>query len=119
MTTEAQIKNKFIELEAAMTERFYERTDEARGLALAAARDMVIGTLPNADIIFITDGECQTGVEFIRRFTKDKQDHNIKVIGVQIGEGQTDSLKTFSDATFRLSAARGAAGVEAIIQEMK
>ncbi len=36
MLNEAQIRDKFIALEDAMKERFYERSDEARGLALAA-----------------------------------------------------------------------------------
>ncbi len=86
---------------------------------LEAARDMVVKTLPNADIIFITDGECGVSEEFTAQFKKDKEANNIKVIGVQIGEGNTDCLKSFSDCTYRLSAARGAAGLEAIIGEMK
>lgn len=87
-------------------------------IPMEKAMDM-LPNLPNADIIFITDGECEMGEHTLKLVRSQKEALNFKVIGIQIGAGDTAPLKAFSDVTFMVKAERGTAGLEAIIQEVK
>ena len=53
-----------------------------------------------ADILFITDGECDVNNDFINKFNKMKKDTNTKVIALQVGNCSTEALEKFSDYVF-------------------
>ena len=55
----------------------------------------------DADIIFITDGECQVSFEFLENFKKKKKDLNFKVYSILIGYAK-NTLEDFSDEVFIL-----------------
>jgi len=51
----------------------------------------------NADIVFITDGECRVGSDFLKKFNEAKEKMNFKVISLQVGNAPTQYLEEFSD----------------------
>lgn len=51
----------------------------------------------NADIVFITDGECRVGEEFLTKFNAVKKKLNFKVVALQVGDATTEYLAEFSD----------------------
>lgn len=86
---------------------------------LRAAVKMIDGDLPEADIVFITDGECQVSASYLAQFKEAKKKLGIKAIGINIGPYTLEPLKAFCDVVFRLSAQRGATDLEAVIEEIK
>lgn len=81
--------------------------------------DIISKDLPEADILFVTDGEAMCDEPFIQHITELKTRLSVKIIGIQIGTASLNGLQPFSDATFRLNTKRGAGGLEAVIEEMK
>ncbi len=51
----------------------------------------------SADIIFITDGECRVGENFLIKFNAVKKKLNFKVVALQVGDASTEPLEEFSD----------------------
>ena len=65
-------------------------------------------TFHEADIVFITDGDCYTSDEFIRKFNQIKEDKEFKCMGVLVDCGSyshssDSSLKEFCDSVVRVS----------------
>ena len=60
-----------------------------------------------ADIVFITDGECSISSDFMRNFKQKKEDKEFRVLGVIVDEGgyhaSDTSLKDFCDSITRIS----------------
>lgn len=59
-------------------------------------------TFKNADIIFITDGDCYVSDNFSRKFKQIKEDKDFKTLGVLVNMGHghvsDSSLKEFCDS---------------------
>jgi len=85
---------------------------------LTDAMKMVKASMPDADIIFVTDGDCDVSDAFAAQFKIDKEQNKAKVIGINVGSDE-NCLKKFSDSIFTLRVADGAAGLEAVIDEIK
>lgn len=54
-----------------------------------------------ADVLFLTDGECDISSSFESKFKQIKEDKEFRVLGVNIGNGSryyADSLKSFCDS---------------------
>ncbi|RLG67018.1 MAG: hypothetical protein DRO11_10640 [Methanobacteriota archaeon] len=62
----------------------------------------MISDMPEADVIFITDGDCQITDTWLNGFLKDKKKIGFKVYSIQIGYHSTATLERFSDMVFRL-----------------
>lgn len=54
-----------------------------------------------ADILFLTDGECDVGKEWLAETKRRLFANKTKVIALQIGTGGTSSLEKFSDEVFK------------------
>jgi uncharacterized protein with von Willebrand factor type A (vWA) domain len=54
-------------------------------------------TFSKADIVFITDGECEVGDDFLKEFKKVKQNKEFSVISVLMPGGIAEGVKPFSD----------------------
>ena len=60
----------------------------------------------DAEIVFITDGECTVSDEFAEQFTKFREGHKLTVTGILIDESDSscgDSLKPFCNRLYRTS----------------
>lgn len=77
------------------------------------------GELKDADIVFVTDGECHVSDNTLELVRWTKGLLGGKVIGIQIGTGSLEALKAFCSTTFRLSVEQGTEGLDAVIQELK
>jgi len=55
------------------------------------------GFSKKADILFITDGECEVSNTFVQEFNEFKKKNEVKVISVFIFGQRTDTLEKFSD----------------------
>ena len=49
------------------------------------------------DIVFITDGECKVGDDFLKKFNEVKEKLNFQVVSLQVGNSSTKYLEDFSD----------------------
>jgi len=68
---------------------------------LRAALDVIKeSAYRNADVIFITDGECSVRPEFLEEFRKMKRDREVSCYSIVLPPGTTDTVKMFSDQTF-------------------
>lgn len=85
---------------------------------LTDAMKMIKASMPDADIIFITDGECDITDQFAAQFKLDKEANKVKVIGINVGNDE-NCLKKFSDSIFTLHVKDGIKGLESVIDEMK
>ena len=60
-----------------------------------------------ADVVFITDGECAISNDFRRKFNQKKEEKEFRVLGVIVDEGgyhaSDSSLKDFCDSITRIS----------------
>ena len=58
-------------------------------------------TFKNADIVFITDGDCYVSDNFSRKFKQIKEDKDFRTLGVLVNMGcghvSDNSLKEFCD----------------------
>lgn len=60
----------------------------------------------DAEIVFITDGECTISEEFSEQFTKFREGHKLTVTGILIDESDSscgDSIKPFCNRLYRTS----------------
>jgi len=62
----------------------------------------MISDMPEADVIFITDGDCQITDTWLNGFLNDKKKIGFKIYSIQIGYHHTATLERFSDMVFRL-----------------
>jgi len=49
------------------------------------------------DIVFITDGMCKVGNDFLKKFNEVKKKLNFQVVSLQVGNSSTKYLEDFSD----------------------
>ena len=68
---------------------------------LQKATDLIKNSqFKEADILFITDGECSLSTGFLNKFNKEKEEHNFRCIGVLVDMGSRSScasMKAFCD----------------------
>jgi len=61
----------------------------------------LMGDLPKADIVFLTDGECDISDEFLAQYNKIKRKLDFRCIGVQFNPHyQSDVLEKFCDIVY-------------------
>jgi len=65
-----------------------------------------------ADVLFISDGECDVPQEFLKEFISFKRKCNVRTIGVLIG-GVPNVIARFSDEVFGLNTIAGLDGIKA------
>jgi len=65
-----------------------------------------------ADVLFISDGECDIPSEFLEKFISFKKKCDVRVLGVLIG-GVPNVIARFSDEVFGLNIIAGSDGVKA------
>lgn len=74
----------------------------------------------NADIVFITDGECEVSTSFADRLREKKYEHRCRITGIVIDTddpGQGFSLEPFCDTVHRLSELNGDGVASALFTE--
>lgn len=70
---------------------------------LQSALDRICSTAPEdkgfekADIVFITDDACNVSSTFLERYKEEKERHNIKTYGIQIGSAGKGTVASFAD----------------------
>ena len=72
----------------------------------------------NADIVFITDGECILPPEHLSRLQEDQAEHRFTITGVLLDQGNAGmdfSLKAFCQTIYRTSELTGDAIVHEIV----
>ena len=85
------------------------------GEALRLIRDVGFN---NADIVFITDGECILPPEHLSRLQEDQAEHRFTITGVLLDQGNAGmdfSLKAFCQTIYRTSELTGDAIVHEIV----
>ena len=85
------------------------------GEALRLIRDVGFN---NADIVFITDGECILPPEHLSRLQEDQAEHRFTITGVLLDQGNAGmdfSLKAFCQTIYRTSEVTGDAIVHEIV----
>ncbi|ADC64688.1 von Willebrand factor type A [Ferroglobus placidus DSM 10642] len=70
-----------------------------------------------ADILFISDGDCKVGWEFLEEFTRFKRRRNVRVTGVLIS-GIPRIMRMFCDEVFALKERLDDKAAEAIFQRL-
>lgn len=56
-----------------------------------------------ADVIFITDDECDVSPEYLKTFLEAKEKYNFKIIGIQLSPNcSTTTLKLFADRVYHI-----------------
>jgi len=71
-----------------------------------ALRLMADEGFENADIVFITDGECELSQEYQKELQEDQISHRFKVTGILMDKGDPNmdfSLKAFCQNIYRTS----------------
>ena len=74
----------------------------------------------NADIVFITDGECVLSQEYISKLQKEQADLRFTITGIlldQESKGMDFSLKAFCQNIYRTSELTGDAVVAKVIND--
>jgi len=84
---------------------------------LREAMGLISREAPEADILFITDGEADVSDGFLDWFKSESEASDVKVVGIQVGFSPLDLLRKFCHSTFRLST--DLSGLEAVIDELK
>lgn len=69
---------------------------------LDEARKIIESGTPNADILFISDGECKVDDRWLEEFEEFKKRTNTKVVSVFVGGWGYEELKRFSDHVERV-----------------
>jgi len=84
---------------------------------LAAMEIIENKQLKNADILFITDGDCNVSEKFVREFRKNKRKTGTKVVSVLIS-GTPRTLKLFSDTIFVFRGDIGLSSAERVFSRL-
>lgn len=74
----------------------------------------------NADIVFITDGECELSQEYLEDLSQEQTAHRFKVTGILLDKGNPNmdfSLKVFCQDIYRTSQLLGEDIVRSIVSK--
>ncbi|HLH78147.1 MAG TPA: hypothetical protein VKV28_15190, partial [Candidatus Binataceae bacterium] len=75
--------------------------------------------LRRADVVFITDGECQVGPQWLAALNQRKADLDFKIFGILVdvtGSGELSTLAQFSDRVSSVRQLTAQAGREIFLQ---
>jgi hypothetical protein len=84
---------------------------------LTEALRLIQGGFQNADVVFITDGECAVSEQFAENFRKAKNERRFTVAGLLLDSdspGFTFSLEPFCERVYRTSEITG----DSIVRDM-
>ena len=74
----------------------------------------------NADIVFITDGECILPPEHLSRLQEDQAEHRFTITGILLDQGNAGmdfSMRAFCQNVYRTSELTGDAIVEKLVED--
>ena len=69
---------------------------------LNEALGLLTNDFESADVVIITDGECEVSDEFAKRFTEEKLKNRLTVLGILLNGDCGESLVPFCDKIYRV-----------------